>query len=340
VSFPFPLAGIMIAAAAALMAYALIALAIGPLRRHAEAEVTERSSHSVATPQGAGAVIVPVALAFAALAFMASGQTPAGGMVYAGVVAGLALALMAVGFVDDMRSLDVVPRLVSQALTVGIAVALLPEDVRVLPAGIPVALERLALFIGVLWFVNLYNFMDGIDLMSVVETVAITLGIALLALFDAVPVTYGYVAVALLGATLGFAPWNAPPARLFLGDAGSLPIGFLLAILLIHVAAANAAAAAVILPLYYLADATLTLLRRLARGERVWRAHREHFYQQALRNGFTVTQIVGRIAVLDAVLIALALGAALHGTSWAGVALLIAAIAVGLTLRTFAKGPP
>jgi UDP-N-acetylmuramyl pentapeptide phosphotransferase/UDP-N-acetylglucosamine-1-phosphate transferase len=340
VSFPFPLAGIMIAAAAALMAYALIALAIGPLRRHAEAEVTERSSHSVATPQGAGAVIVPVALAFAALAFMASGQTPAGGMVYAGVVAGLALALMAVGFVDDMRSLDVVPRLVSQALTVGIAVALLPEDVRVLPAGIPVAVERLALFIGVLWFVNLYNFMDGIDLMSVVETVAITLGIALLALFDTVPVTYGYVAVALLGATLGFAPWNAPPARLFLGDAGSLPIGFLLAILLIHVAAANAAAAAVILPLYYLADATLTLLRRLARGERVWRAHREHFYQQALRNGFTVTQIVGRIAVLDAVLIALALGAALHGTSWAGVALLIATIAVGLTLRTFAKGPP
>ena len=68
--------------------------------------------------------------------------------------------------------------------------------------------------------------------------------------------------------------------------------------LLIHVAAANAAAAAIILPFYYLADATLTLLRRLARGEKVWQAHREHFYQQALRNGFTVTQIVRRIAVL------------------------------------------
>ena len=89
-----------------------------------------------------------------------------------------------------------------------------------------------------------------------------------------------------------------------------------------------------------LADATLTLLRRLLRGEKVWQAHREHFYQQATRNGFTVTQVVGRIGVLDAVLIALALGSALHSTSWAAVALVISAAAVGLTLRAFAKGRP
>ena len=339
-SFPFPLACILIAGAAAFMSYVLIALTIGPLRRHAEAEVTARSSHSVATPQGAGVAIVPVALAVAALGFMDSGQVPAGGAVYAGVVALLALMLMVVGFIDDMRSLSVIPRLVAQALAAGIAIALLPEDFRILPTVVPVVIERAALFIGALWFVNLYNFMDGIDLISVVETIAVTLGVTLLAVFGVVPVAYGYVAVALLGAMLGFAPWNAPRARLFLGDAGSLPIGFLLAMLLIHVAAANAVAAAVILPLYYLADATLTLLRRLARGEKVWQAHREHFYQRALRNGLTVTQIIGRIAVLDAVLIALALGAALHGTSWAGVALAIAALAVGLTLRAFAKGPP
>jgi UDP-N-acetylmuramyl pentapeptide phosphotransferase/UDP-N-acetylglucosamine-1-phosphate transferase len=268
---------------------------------------------------------------------MISGQVPAGGMIHAGVVAVLTLALMVVGFVDDMRSIDVIPRLVSQALTVGIAVALLPEDVRVWPGVIPVAVERAALFVGAMWFVNLFNFMDGIDLISVVETVAVTLGIALLAAFGVVPVAYGYVAVALLGAMLGFAPWNMPRARLFLGDAGSLPIGFLLALLLIHVAASNALAAAIILPLYYLADATLTLLRRLARSEKVWQAHREHFYQRALRNGFSVKHIVGRIAVLDAVLIALALGSALHGTTWAGVALIIAAIAVGLTLRAFVR---
>ena len=339
-SVPFPLACIFIAAGAAFIAYELISLAIGLLKRHAEAELTARSSHSVPTPQGAGVIVVPVALAVAALALMDSGHAPAGGMIYAGVVAVLALALMVVGFVDDMRSLGVMPRLLSQALAVGIAIALLPEGLRVLPNVIPIAIERAVLFVGALWFVNLFNFMDGIDLISAVETMAVTLGIVLFAIFDVVPPAYGYVAVALLGAMLGFAPWNAPPARLFLGDAGSLPIGLLLAVLLIHVAGHNAAAATVILPLYYLADATLTLLRRLARGEKVWQAHREHFYQQATRNGFTVTQIVGRIAVLDAVLIALALGSAMHTTTWAAVALVIAAIAVGLTLRAFAKGRP
>ncbi|MFL5071367.1 MAG: glycosyl transferase, partial [Xanthobacteraceae bacterium] len=174
----------------------------------------------------------------------------------------------------------------------------------------------------------------------VVETVAVTLGIVLLAALGAIPAGYGIVAVALLGAMIGFAPWNAPPARLFLGDAGSVPVGFLLAVLLIHIAAAHALAAAVILPLYYLADATITLIRRFLRGERVWEAHRQHFYQQATRNGFTVIATVGRIAALDAALIALAIGASQHGYWWAAVAGLVAAAAVGWTLRTFARGRP
>jgi UDP-N-acetylmuramyl pentapeptide phosphotransferase/UDP-N-acetylglucosamine-1-phosphate transferase len=340
---PFLLACTAIAAAAAILAYGLIAAAIGWLGRHARAEPTARSSHVTPTPQGGGVIVVPVALAVAGIALAAGGVAPAGGMTYAAIVALLALALTLVGFIDDMRTLGVGSRLAAQAIAVGVAVALLPEAVRVLPAAVPIAVERLILVAAALWFVNLVNFMDGIDLISAVETIAVTLGVALLAAFDVIPAAYGYVAAALLGAMAGFAPWNRPPARLFLGDAGSIPIGLLLAVLLIHVAGApgaNAAAAAVILPLYYLADATLTLLRRLLRGEKVWQAHREHFYQQATRNGFSVTQIVGRIALLDAVLVALALGAALHGASWAAVAFVIAAAAVGLTLRAFAKGRP
>src|SRR5262249_31428702 len=201
----------------------------------------------------------------------------------------------------------------------------------------PLPLERVGLILAALWFVNLTNFMDGIDLISAVETVAITIGIAILAALGAIPSAYGYVAVALAGAMIGFGPWNAPPARLFLGDAGSIPIGFLLGVLLIHVAAEDALPAAIILPLYYLADATITLGRRLLRGERVWEAHRSHFYQQATRNGMSVTETVGRIAVLNAVLVALAVGAALHGPIWATTAGLLAAMAVGMTLRRFAR---
>jgi UDP-N-acetylmuramyl pentapeptide phosphotransferase/UDP-N-acetylglucosamine-1-phosphate transferase len=340
VSIPFWVASLAIAVAAAVLVYGLIALAIGWLDRHAKAELTTRSSHAKPTPQGGGVIVVPVALAVAGIAFAIGGTVPAGGILYAITIGVLVLALTIVGFVDDMRDLGVAPRLVAQLIAVAIAVALLPAELRVFPPSVPIWIERLILIGCGLWFVNLVNFMDGIDLISVVETVAVTLGIALLAAFGIIPAAYGYAAVALLGAMIGFSFWNAPPARLFLGDAGSIPIGLLLAMLLINVAGTNAWAAAVILPLYYLADASVTLLRRLLRGERVWQAHREHFYQQATRSGFTVTGVVGRIAVLDALLIALAVGSAMHSAAWAGVALVIASAAVGLTLRAFAKGRP
>jgi UDP-N-acetylmuramyl pentapeptide phosphotransferase/UDP-N-acetylglucosamine-1-phosphate transferase len=340
VSVPFWLASLAIAVAAAVLVYGLIALAIGWLDRHAKAELTARSSHSKPTPQGGGVIVVPVALAVAGIALAIGGTVPAGGIFYAITIGVLVLALTIVGFVDDMRDLGVASRFVAQLIAVAIAVALLPAELRVFPPSVPIGIERLILIGCGLWFVNLVNFMDGIDLISVVETAAVSLGIALLAAFGVIPAAYGYAAVALLGAMIGFSFWNAPPARLFLGDAGSIPIGLLLAMLLIHVAGTNAWAAAVILPLYYLADATVTLLRRLLRGERVWQAHREHFYQQATRSGFTVTGVVGRIAVLDALLIALAVGSAMHSTAWAGVALVIASAAVGLTLRAFAKGRP
>ena len=89
---------------------------------------------------------------------------------------------------------------------------------------------------------------------------------------------------------IGFAYFNRPVARLFLGDVGSLPIGLLLGWLLLLLAANGHLAAALLMPLYYLADATITLLRRLFRGEPVWHAHRTHFYQLATDRGFTVTR--------------------------------------------------
>ena len=105
------------------------------------------------------------------------------------------------------------------------------------------------------------------------------------------------VAAALCGALLGFAPFNKPVARLFLGDVGSLPIGLLVGWLLLQLAGTGALAAAILLPLYYLADATITLLRRLARGEKVWEAHRSHFYQQATDNGFSALAVSGHVFV-------------------------------------------
>jgi UDP-N-acetylmuramyl pentapeptide phosphotransferase/UDP-N-acetylglucosamine-1-phosphate transferase len=85
----------------------------------------------------------------------------------------------------------------------------------------------------------------------------------------------------------------------FLGDVGSLPIGLLLGWCFFELAYRQYLTAALLLPLYYLLDATVTLSRRLARGEAVWKAHRSHFYQRATDNGFTVLRVVGEVFVLN-----------------------------------------
>jgi UDP-N-acetylmuramyl pentapeptide phosphotransferase/UDP-N-acetylglucosamine-1-phosphate transferase len=115
------------------------------------------------------------------------------------------------------------------------------------------------------------------------------------------------LAAALFGAIVGFAPFNKPVAQIFLGDVGSLPVGLLLGWLLLQLAAIGHLAAAVLLPLYYLADATITLVRRFARDETIWQAHRTHFYQRATDRGLTVPNIVARVFVVNLALAGLAL---------------------------------
>ncbi len=192
-----------------------------------------------------------------------------------------------------------------QCIAVGMVIALLPGDLRIVPQ-LPWPIERACLFIGWLWLVNLVNFMDGIDWMTVAEFVPVTGAIALLGLAGVVELAPAVLAAALLGAILGFAPFNRPVAQLFLGDVGSLPLGLLLGWMLLDLASKGFFISALILPLYYLADATITLGRRIIRGEQFWQAHRSHFYQHAGDNGMSVLAIVTHVAAVNVALAALA----------------------------------
>ena len=282
-----PLAAMIVLAviaASALISAGLIVWLRPLLVRYALARPNARSSHTVPTPQGGGIAVLAATLAVVAVALAVCG----GGAGDALIVGAAAVGLAVVGAIDDIRPLATLPRLVLQFAAVALVVAAATPDVRVLPAWVPPGLERAFLVVGGVWFVNLVNFMDGLDWMTVAEVVPIAACLAALGGAGVVPAEAALVAAALLGAVLGFAPANKPVARLFLGDVGSLPIGLLLGWLLLELAAAGALAAALLLPLYYLADATITLARRLARGERVWQAHRSHFYQQAADHGFSV----------------------------------------------------
>jgi UDP-N-acetylmuramyl pentapeptide phosphotransferase/UDP-N-acetylglucosamine-1-phosphate transferase len=184
------------------------------------------------------------------------------------------------------------------------------------------------------------NFMDGLDWMTVAEVVPVAGGLALAGAFGLLPPLATLVAFALAGAMIGFAPFNRPVASLFLGDVGSVPVGLILAWLLFLLAASGHLAAAVLLPLYYLADATITLGRRLARGERVWDAHRTHFYQRATDNGLSVRTIVGHVLAVNLGLIVLAASTIVRPSlATDATALGLGAALVGWLLWRFARPP-
>jgi UDP-N-acetylmuramyl pentapeptide phosphotransferase/UDP-N-acetylglucosamine-1-phosphate transferase len=243
-----------------------------------------------------------------------------------------------VGAIDDIRPLPATARLLAQSLAVGTVVAMLPDQVKIFP-HVPWWVERACLLIGGVWFVNLVNFMDGIDWMTLAELVPVTGALVLVGLFGGIGIGPAILAAALLGAVLGFAPFNKPVAMLFLGDVGSLPTGLLLGWLLLELAASGYLAAALILPLYYLTDATVTLARRVARGEPFWRAHRTHFYQRATDQGLTVRQVVTRVFAVNVALAGLALASVAAANSAVSFAAAAAAmILVILLLLNLARG--
>jgi UDP-N-acetylmuramyl pentapeptide phosphotransferase/UDP-N-acetylglucosamine-1-phosphate transferase len=321
----------------ALVCASIICLLRPLLSRYALAKPNVRSSHQTPTPQGGGIAVVAATIGVASfLAVSVDGVTISFKSDLLGVFTATLLVTL-LGAADDISAIPIVPRLLFQAIAIALVISILPANLSIIPFA-PVWVERAILFVGLLWFVNLVNFMDGIDWMTVAEMVPIAVGLALLGLLGILPAHAAVVALALLGAMLGFAPFNRPVARIFLGDVGSLPIGLLLGWLLVLLAGRGHIAAAFLLPLYYLADASITLLRRLIKGEKIWKGHRSHFYQRATDNGYPVSNVVRRVFVVNIGLVALAIA-----TVWFDshlvilVALALGGLAVGQLLVAFTR---
>jgi UDP-N-acetylmuramyl pentapeptide phosphotransferase/UDP-N-acetylglucosamine-1-phosphate transferase len=322
--------------AAAVLSAILIVLLLPLLRRHALAQPNARSSHREPTPQGGGIAVVVATIVVSVGCAGALGEVSSAAAIEVFTVLAATALIAVVGGIDDLRPMPAAPRLLLQMLVIGIAIAAMPTDLRIAPL-MPWWAERLCLLVALVWFVNLVNFMDGIDWMTVAEVVPLTASIILLGGVAGIPPPATILALALLGAILGFAPFNKPVARLFLGDVGSLPVGLLLGWLLLQLARGGEPAAALLLPLYYLADASVTLVRRIVAGEPFWRAHRSHFYQRAGDRGYSVRDIVGRVFLTNLALAGLAfLTAAMHDPLVLTVSLLTGVALVAWLLASFA----
>jgi UDP-N-acetylmuramyl pentapeptide phosphotransferase/UDP-N-acetylglucosamine-1-phosphate transferase len=288
-----------------------------------------RSSHEQAKPRGGGLALLPVLL----IAWIAAASWLAAAPPGFWPVLSAAAVLAVLSWFDDLRGLPVVLRLAVQAIAVGLGTAAMDGAGPVFQGLLPPLADRLVAGLLWLWFVNLFNFMDGIDGISGVEAGSLGLGLVLVGAVAAWPAIHVVLPALLVAAMLGFLVWNWAPAKLFLGDVGSMPIGYLLGWLLLSAAANGAWAAALILPLYYLADATITLIKRALRGAKIWQAHREHFYQRAVQGGASHARVAIQVLACNSVLVVMAL-IAVVGWVWLALAASAVTVAVLLALLT------
>ena len=240
----------------------------------------ERSSHQRPTPHGGGTpMMMALTLGFFAASYFQGGFPE----FYMGLLLG-ALLLCALGVLDDIHELPASLRFVVYTLVCGyLLLAYLPT---VLPL-LPQVLFVLVLLISWLWLINLYNFMDGIDGIAGTQCLLAAGGAALLSsgLWGGIG-NYAYFCLLLAASQLGFLLWNWPPARLFMGDAGSIPTGMLAGGLALigQVTGSLPGICWMIMLAVFITDATLTLLRRILRGERFLEAHRTHASQRLSRH--------------------------------------------------------
>lgn len=242
-----------------------------------------RSSHMVPTPRGGGLAIVATMLP--ALLWSGACGSLEVTAVAAVVLGGAAVAL--VGFIDDRRGLSARIRIAVHVMSIAMLLVGTLSLGRLSVPGVPdtTTLQFVAALFALTWLLNLFNFMDGIDGIASAEACCFGLGLAMaLRLTDHAGQPVG-LSLAFAGACLGFLFWNWPPARIFLGDVGSGFLGFIVGALALvaHLSAGLTLWVPVILVAVFVADATVTLLRRTLRGERWHQAHRTHLYQRLSR---------------------------------------------------------
>jgi UDP-N-acetylmuramyl pentapeptide phosphotransferase/UDP-N-acetylglucosamine-1-phosphate transferase len=290
---------LVIALVTAIIAALLTGALITFLRQRALDVPNERSSHDVPKPRGGGLAIFGTFILVNLLLIPSLAVVQP----FLPLIAGATL-LIVISVLDDFYGLGPLPRFATQILAVVLGVTALNGTV--FQGLLPPLIDKVLAGLIWLWFINLFNFMDGIDGLAAAETIFLGIGIFFFTSWPQPAI--------LAAATLGFLIWNWAPAKIFLGDVGSIPLGYLFGGFLLSLAETRLTpseprlwAAALILPAYFLADATVTLVWRLYRGELIWQAHRQHFYQLAVQNGRSHRLVAGVVIGANVLLLGAAI---------------------------------
>lgn len=264
----------------------------------------DRSSHTVPTPRGGGLAII-IVLLLAGLVSLFLPQAPIDVLVCL-LLATLAFSLL--GWQDDKHDLPASVRFLIQLL---IAVFASGWLLWATVPGYSTSFASVALLLlstlWIAWMANLYNFMDGIDGISAVESLILGATTSYWFAISGVA-SMAIICIAVAGASVGFMRWNWSPAKIFMGDVGSLALGAFFAIIAIIGTTRLDIPFLAFLILYavYLADSGVTLLHRIIKREKWWQAHRSHFYQRAVQSGFSHAQVSLSVMALNIIFAVLA----------------------------------
>ena len=303
---------------------------------------TKRSNHHKPTLKGAGLIVIPMVIFSTTLVFFLNHIITAQWVIFFSIT----LILMIVSFLDDIYNISSIIRLVIHTVCVVTSIYFLTLD-----HEFSHALSNKFFFLGIhdevfklifiilatlmwIWIINLFNFMDGMDGITAIQICFFMFGLNILTLFEVEIYELQIISLYSFSIFLGFFLYNKPPAKIFLGDSGSIPIGYLVGLILIKSALNfDIFIPLLILCMYYLLDSTLTLILRMAKNENVFQAHTSHFYQKMLRAGFSHTFVLKKIIYIHFILLI----CSIFSVKFPIISLVLSVCATALTLFYFSN---
>ena len=277
---------------------------------------TERSNHQTPKPRGAGIILIPLILFSTSVIFLLEDTLNNNWK----IIFGFCLLLSIVSLLDDVKNISAKIRLTFQIFCVFSSLYLFKDQLNIFIRSSEFLIifngkESLGLgfifcFLVMLWvwIINMFNFMDGMDGITSVQISSLSILTNFLAILGLIEESFIYFSLILLTISFAFYSVNKPPSKIFLGDVGSIPLGFIAGFILIYnMIMYNLILPFLVIMLYYLQDSIVTIILRFLKKENVFQAHSCHFYQKILRKGYSHDYVLKKIIYLHAILLILAI---------------------------------
>ena len=274
-----------------------------------------RTNHSKPTPKGAGLILLPIILFSSILTFSFLNNLTEDWIIFFLS----AFILTCISLIDDIFNLSSKLRLLVQFFCVTFSIMAMNSDLITFLGSLNLfdSYNYFSIFyyssfffltIFWIWIINLFNFMDGMDGITSVQVCSLAVAINLLCILEQLNTNFQYFSLILFSVFLSFLYFNKPPAKIFLGDVGSIPIGYFSGLILVKcMLSFNLIIPILIVLMYYFLDTGLTLMTRMLKRKDIFQAHSEHFYQKAIRAGGSHRTVLNKIIFLNFLLILLSL---------------------------------